>query len=388
MPRYGIRADAHVHPLAAERHALGLQQRALPRALGQRAVGAHDPPPRHVRVGVAEQHRAGEARRARRDVAVGAHEALRASPGPAPAPPRAVLSCLARCAMGRIQSWPSIRRPASSAWRCSRTGSASARCARGRAPGIGAVATQSVVEPAYGPNALDRLADGVDRAAGARRAARRRPAAARPPGRGDLDAARQRRRPHRRGLHRPRRRTSTGEHHSCQANMMAARHRPGRDVGRVRRPPTGALHDRLMAALEAAEAEGGDVRGRQSAAMVVVPAEGEPWRRTRRPARGGPPAPLEELAPAARAPARLRPGRRGATSCWPRAAPTRRASCTAGPRELAPGLRRAAVLGRPRAARRRATWRRASAAVRRAAEDQPELARAARAALAGVRSGG
>jgi hypothetical protein len=34
-----------------------------------------------------------------------------------------------------------------------------------------------------------------------------------------------------------------------------------------------------MAALDAAEAEGGDVRGRQSAAMVVVAAHGEPWRR-------------------------------------------------------------------------------------------------------------
>jgi tetratricopeptide (TPR) repeat protein len=33
-----------------------------------------------------------------------------------------------------------------------------------------------------------------------------------------------------------------------------------------------------MAALEAAEGEGGDVRGRQSAALVVVPPEGEPWR--------------------------------------------------------------------------------------------------------------
>src|SRR5690348_3172266 len=28
-------------------------------------------------------------------------------------------------------------------------------------PGVGAVATQSVVEPAYGPDALDRLADGI-----------------------------------------------------------------------------------------------------------------------------------------------------------------------------------------------------------------------------------
>lgn len=37
---------------------------------------------------------------------------------------------------------------------------------------------------------------------------------------------------------------------------------------------------RLLAALEAAEAEGGDIRGRQSAALVVVRAEstGEPWR--------------------------------------------------------------------------------------------------------------
>jgi hypothetical protein len=41
---------------------------------------------------------------------------------------------------------------------------------------------------------------------------------------------------------------------------------------------TGTLADRMMAALEAAEREGGDVRGRQSAAMLVVPREGEPWR--------------------------------------------------------------------------------------------------------------
>src|SRR5438128_10082436 len=34
-------------------------------------------------------------------------------------------------------------------------------CAWARA-GVGAVATQSVVEPAYGPNALDRLAGGDD----------------------------------------------------------------------------------------------------------------------------------------------------------------------------------------------------------------------------------
>ena len=42
----------------------------------------------------------------------------------------------------------------------------------------------------------------------------------------------------------------------------------------------GPLDECLLAALDAAEAEGGDIRGRQSAAMIVVPAEGEPWRRT------------------------------------------------------------------------------------------------------------
>ena len=40
----------------------------------------------------------------------------------------------------------------------------------------------------------------------------------------------------------------------------------------------GDLAERLMTALEGAEAEGGDVRGRQSAALLVVPAAGEPWR--------------------------------------------------------------------------------------------------------------
>jgi uncharacterized Ntn-hydrolase superfamily protein len=42
----------------------------------------------------------------------------------------------------------------------------------------------------------------------------------------------------------------------------------------------GDLGDRLLAALEAAQAEGGDIRGRQSAALVVVRGKpsGQPWR--------------------------------------------------------------------------------------------------------------
>ena len=41
----------------------------------------------------------------------------------------------------------------------------------------------------------------------------------------------------------------------------------------------GPLARRLLAALEAAEAAGGDVRGRQSAALLVVPATGEVWQK-------------------------------------------------------------------------------------------------------------
>jgi uncharacterized Ntn-hydrolase superfamily protein len=39
----------------------------------------------------------------------------------------------------------------------------------------------------------------------------------------------------------------------------------------------GPLAERLLAALDAAEAAGGDVRGKQSAAVLVVPAAGNPW---------------------------------------------------------------------------------------------------------------
>ena len=73
----------------------------------------------------------------------------------------------------------------------------------------------------------------------------------------------------------------------------------------------GPLHERLLAALEAAEGEGGDVRGRQSAALIVVPAEGEPWRRTVDLRVEDHPTPLDELRRLLDAPARLRPRGRG-----------------------------------------------------------------------------
>ena len=149
-------------------------------------------------------------------------------------------------------------------------------CAWARA-GIGAVATQSVVEPAYGPNALDRLAEGINAQQALGELLAADPLAnVRQVAVIDINGV-----------------TSThtgshcidhashvaGEHHSCQANMMANETVPGA-MSTAFLEAGGALQDRLMAALEAAEGEGGDVRGRQSAAMVVVPPDGEPWRRT------------------------------------------------------------------------------------------------------------
>ena len=164
-------------------------------------------------------------------------------------------------------------------------------CIWGRA-GVGAVATQSVVEPAYGPQALDRLADGI----GAQQAlgellaadplAALRQVAVLDAGGGvsvhtGADCI----------VHAGH---ATGAHHSVQANMMARDTVPAAMSAAFERTE-GLLHQRLLAALEAAEAEGGDVRGRQSAAMVVVPPDGEPWRRTVDLRVEDHPAPLDEL---------------------------------------------------------------------------------------------
>jgi uncharacterized Ntn-hydrolase superfamily protein len=67
-----------------------------------------------------------------------------------------------------------------------------------------------------------------------------------------------------------------GAHWTCQANMMASDTVPAAMSAAFERA-SGDLAERLMTALEAAEREGGDVRGRQSAALLVVPADGEAW---------------------------------------------------------------------------------------------------------------
>ncbi len=142
-------------------------------------------------------------------------------------------------------------------------------------PGVGAVATQSVVEPAHGPHALDRLADGADAEAALRGVlAGDALVAVRQVGVVD---ARGRVAVHTGADCIPEAGHATGEHWSCQANMMGRATVPDAMSAAFAAAP-GDLAERLMTALEGAEAEGGDVRGRQSAALIVAPATGEPWR--------------------------------------------------------------------------------------------------------------
>lgn len=69
-----------------------------------------------------------------------------------------------------------------------------------------------------------------------------------------------------------------GAQYTVQANMME-NDTVWPAMAKAYETAEGDLADRLIAALEAAQAEGGDIRGKQSAAIVVVSAEatGAPW---------------------------------------------------------------------------------------------------------------
>jgi uncharacterized Ntn-hydrolase superfamily protein len=144
--------------------------------------------------------------------------------------------------------------------------------------GVGAVATQSLVDPAYGPLGLAHMRMGREAPhtleallAGDPGRAVRQVAVVDAEGRiaahtGDrciaeaghvVDEDRQ---------------------FSVQANLMANDVVWG-EMARAYRAADGDLAERMLAAMEAAQRVGGDIRGRQSAAMVVVRAEptGRPW---------------------------------------------------------------------------------------------------------------
>jgi uncharacterized Ntn-hydrolase superfamily protein len=143
-------------------------------------------------------------------------------------------------------------------------------------PGVGAVATQSFVEVSYGPRGLELMRGGrsaagalgelVDRDEGeaARQVAM-------------IDAA------GRVAVHTGQSCIAEAGHRvgnqmSAQANMMRSHTVPDAMVQAYESAP-GDLAERLLTALEAAEAEGGDIRGKQSAAVLVVGGRrsSEPW---------------------------------------------------------------------------------------------------------------
>jgi len=144
-------------------------------------------------------------------------------------------------------------------------------------PEVGAVASQSIVEPAYGRRLLDRLEAGEspEKALSALLAedgsARFRQvgvidsngALAVHTGAGCIAHAGD----------------VSGDGFSAQANMMATP-----DVwpamAAAFEGSDGPLAGRLLAALLAGEEAGGDLRGRQSAALLVVPPASQPWWRT------------------------------------------------------------------------------------------------------------
>jgi uncharacterized Ntn-hydrolase superfamily protein len=142
-------------------------------------------------------------------------------------------------------------------------------------PGVGAVATQSIAEVAHGPNTLELLQQGLapDRAI---EAVLRDDELARFRQLGVVDAG---------GavaVHTGEDCIAfagdvVGEGFACQANMMAGETVPVA-MAAAYSAHDGDLAERLLAALDGAEAAGGDVRGRQSAALLVVPAAGEAWR--------------------------------------------------------------------------------------------------------------
>jgi uncharacterized Ntn-hydrolase superfamily protein len=142
--------------------------------------------------------------------------------------------------------------------------------------GVGAIATQSFVDPGYGmrglqlmrrgaaaPDALDRLVKADAQRDG--RQVAMIDAAGRVSaytGKSAIAAAGH----------------IVGQNFSAQANLMA-NDRVWPAMAKAFETTKGDLADRMLAALEAAQSVGGDIRGRQSAAILIVKGKssGRPW---------------------------------------------------------------------------------------------------------------
>ena len=142
--------------------------------------------------------------------------------------------------------------------------------------GVGVVATQSFVNPSFGPRGLSLLKNGLSPQMAVEALLELDPgkevrqlaildangAVAAHTGANCIDAAGH----------------IVGDQYSVQANMMLKE-----DVwpamSKAFETAEGPLAERMLAALKAAEESGGDIRGKQSAALLVVRAEatGNPW---------------------------------------------------------------------------------------------------------------
>ena len=144
------------------------------------------------------------------------------------------------------------------------------------APGVGAVATQSYTEMSYGPLGLDLLRAGrspqdalAELVAADEDSAYRQVAL--------LDAQ------GRVAVHVgesciPAAGFAVGDGFSAQANMVDSE-RVWESMAEAFEGSEGPFAERLLSALDAAEAAGGDWRGRQAGGIVVVGSEGQPWER-------------------------------------------------------------------------------------------------------------
>lgn len=133
--------------------------------------------------------------------------------------------------------------------------------------GVGAVATQSFVDPAYGALGLEMMQAGktAEEALGGLLKADRAPEVRQV---AMVDAS------GRVAVHTGKNCIADAGHYrgdgfSCQANMML-KNTVWKAMAGAFQSTKGELVDRLLAALEAAEKEGGDIRGKQSAAILVV----------------------------------------------------------------------------------------------------------------------
>ena len=142
--------------------------------------------------------------------------------------------------------------------------------------GVGAVATQSFVDPSYGPLGLTLLRTG--RTAPEALAALLAGDSGREVRQVGMVDAQGRVATHTGNLCIPAAGGQSGAGYVVQANLME---KPSvwPAMARAFDAARGDLAERMLAALDAAEAEGGDIRGRQSAALVVVKAAstGRPW---------------------------------------------------------------------------------------------------------------